>query len=446
MKTIEELQEEIKALKEKNKDLRAISKQQKEEIKELKKQLKSPIKNIILGGETIDASSIGPLDKELKTAIKSLHFGQQELRFVVDRYYDIQSKRIELSNQIFAIEKGEDDSPDKCHDLLDWELSVYKILEKGYQQAMEIASTENRSGRWLRSILGVGPALAATLEAYLDVTKAPHQNAFIQYAGLNDNNRPWLGREKSKELVEKCINELDKEKVKEVCGKLSLDFDSIEENIIEDNIYNRKKLLFILDKQQKEEVKDLIGTASKITYDQLEMVSIRSKWGISHLQSKCGEVDEDGNYTGMYDKEKCISAVSQIPYNKKLKTACWKIGEQILKVSNNPNSLYGRLYKERKTYELAKNEKGEYSDQAENILNTINIKNKDVIATNKEGKLTKGHIEARCKRYAVTMLLRHYWEACYYYKYNEKPELPYAIAHLGHGDYIGPEVPYDSID
>ena len=100
MKTIEELQEEIKALKEKNKDLRATNKQQKEEISELKKQLKSPIKNIILGGETIDASSIGPLDKELKTAIKSLHFGQQELRFVVDRYYDIQSKRIELSNQI----------------------------------------------------------------------------------------------------------------------------------------------------------------------------------------------------------------------------------------------------------------------------------------------------------------------------------------------------------
>lgn len=441
MKTIEELQEEIKALKEKNKDLRATNKQQKEEISELKKQLKSPIKNIILGGETIDASSIGPLNKELKTAIKSLHFGQQELRFVVDRYYDIQTKRIELSNQIFAIEKGEDDSPDKCHDLLDWELSVYKILEKGYQQAMEIASTENRSGRWLRSILGVGPALAATLEAYLDIEKAPHQNSFIQYAGLNDNNRPWLGREKSKELVENTIDALDYEIAEKVCTELNLDLSDLEV----DGNYSRKKLLSIINKSQKDKVKHLVGTASKITYDQLEAVSIASQWSISYLEPKCGELDEDGNYTGVYDKEKCIAAVSAIPYNKKLKTACWKIGEQILKVSNNPNSLYGRLYKERKAYELEKNENLEYKDQASHILNNINIKNKDVIKINKEGKLTKGHIEARAKRYAVTMLLRHYWEACYYYKYNEKPELPYAIQFLGHGDYIGPEIEYDSI-
>ena len=98
-----------------------------------------------------------------------------------------------------------------------------------------------------------------------------------------------------------------------------------------------------------------------------------------------------------------------------------------------------------KAYELEKNENLEYKDQATHILNNINIKNKDVIKTNKEGKLTKGHIEARAKRYAVTMLLRHYWEACYYYKYNEKPELPYAIQFLGHGDYIGPETEYDSI-
>lgn len=163
MKTEKELKEEIKALKARNKELRAKNKEQKEEIKDLKKKLKSPIKNIILGGEEIDASTIAPLDKELKRAVKSNNFGKQELRFIVDRYYDIQSKRIELSNQIFAIDNGEDNTPDKCHDLLDWELSVYKILEKGYQQAMELASTENRSGRWLRSVLGVGTCISCNI-------------------------------------------------------------------------------------------------------------------------------------------------------------------------------------------------------------------------------------------------------------------------------------------
>lgn len=438
-----DLELQIKELKEKNKELRASNKALKEEIKELKKQLKSPVKNIVFGEELIDSTNIAPLDSEIKKTIKKSNFGKQELRFIVDRYYDIQSKRIALSNQIFAIEDSESDyAPDKCHVLLDWELSIYKVLEKGYQQAMEIASVERRSGRWLRSILGVGPALAATLEAYLDIDKAQHQNAFIQYAGLNDNNRPWLGREKSKALVEREIDKLTQEQIDQLREVIDVDFNSIK---VEDN-YSRSKLLSILNNSQKKSVKHIIGTLTTITYPQLELVSMASKWNITHLESRCAEINDEGNYNGYYDKDKLVSAVSIIPHNQKLKTACWKIGEQILKVSNNPNSLYGKLYKERKQYELEKNERGEYADQAKHILDTINIQNKDVIATNKAGKLTKGHIEARAKRYAVTMLLRHYYEACYFYKYNKQAELPYAIAHLGHSDYIGPEVPYDSID
>lgn len=237
---------------------------------------------------------------------------------------------------------------------------------------------------------------------------------------------------------------MTEEQIEKVSEVLSTDITTL--NIKEDNYYSRKKLLLQLNKKQKDLVKPIIGSASILVYEHIEQIHIATQWSLNHLESKSAILDKNDNYSGFYDKEKCIGAVSQIPYNKKLKTACWKLGEQIVKVCNNPNSLYGQLYKERKAYELEKNDKLEYKDQAEHILNTINITNKAVIKTNKAGKLTKGHIETRAKRYAVTMLIRHYWEACYYYTYNKKPELPYAIEHLGHSDYIGPEVPYESID
>lgn len=39
------------------------------------------------------------------------------------------------------------------------------------------------------------------------------------------------------------------------------------------------------------------------------------------------------------------------PFNAKLKTLCWKIGESFVKVSNNDKDVYGKLYKIRKEYE-----------------------------------------------------------------------------------------------
>ena len=438
--------EEIKELKLKIKSLKSKIKEKDEEIKELKKQLKSPINNIIIGDEFINASSIDSLNKELKNTLKKQSFTKQDLRFIVDRFYDIQTRRIELSNQIYAKENIDNDTT-KCNELLDWELSIYTVLEKGYNKAMEIASSSTRSGRWLRSIKGIGPALAATLEAYLDIDKASHANSFIQYAGLNDHNKPWLGKIKSEKLVEEVINNLTQTQVEYVCSRLYLDLDFTISKITDKNGNMSRALLFnLLDNNDKKNIIDIVGSNSKITYEQLELISIKSKWKISYLESKSGEVDKNGNYSNLYDKDKVVSAISIIPYNKKLKVAVWKIGEQLVKVCNSKDSLYGRLYKERKIYEMEKNEKGDYADQAKRILDTINIKNKDVLQVNSEGKLTKGHIESRAKRYAVTLLLNHYFEACYYYEYGKKPPVPYAIAHLGHVDYIEPEVAFDSIE
>lgn len=128
------------------------------------------------------------------------------------------------------------------------------------------------------------------------------------------------------------------------------------------------------------------------------------------------------------------------PWNAALKTLCWKIGESFVKVSGNPESLYGRLYLERKARETALNSQLHFKDQAVVKLKKFNIgKGTEAYKWYSVGKLPPGHIHARAKRYAVKIFLSHYHEKAYELEFGEKPPLPYPIGILGHADYIAAE-------
>lgn len=119
---------------------------------------------------------------------------------------------------------------------------------------------------------------------------------------------------------------------------------------------------------------------------------------------------------------------------------CWKMGESFVKVSGKPEAYYGRVYVQRKEYETAKNAAGDYADQAEHILAEKNIgKDTDAFGHYSEGRLPPAQIHARAKRYAVKLLLAHWHHKAYVNRFNEEPPKPYAIAHLGHTDFIHPD-------
>lgn len=125
------------------------------------------------------------------------------------------------------------------------------------------------------------------------------------------------------------------------------------------------------------------------------------------------------------------------PWNARLKTLCWKIGQSFVKVSNNPNDIYGKIYKERKEYEVMKNEAGDFKDQAESILKSKNIgKTTDAYKAYSQGKLPPAHIQQRAERYAVKIFLSHLHEFWYEQHYGEKPPKPFAIEILGHAHQI----------
>lgn len=125
------------------------------------------------------------------------------------------------------------------------------------------------------------------------------------------------------------------------------------------------------------------------------------------------------------------------PWNARLKTLCWKIGESFVKVSNNKNDVYGHVYAARKVLEIERNEAGLFKDQAEAILAAKRIgKDTDAYRAYSEGKLPPAHIHARAKRYAVKLFLANYQEVGYFLLHTAMPPKPYVLEHLGHVDWF----------
>lgn len=127
------------------------------------------------------------------------------------------------------------------------------------------------------------------------------------------------------------------------------------------------------------------------------------------------------------------------PWNAKLKTLCWKLGDSFVKVHNRESDVYGHIYKMRKEFELEKNERGEYAEEAKRILQKKKFTNKEVIAIYESGKLPLGHIENRARRYAVKIFLSHLFTVWYIMHHHKEPPRPYALAILGHAHEI--EIP-----
>lgn len=125
-------------------------------------------------------------------------------------------------------------------------------------------------------------------------------------------------------------------------------------------------------------------------------------------------------------------------WNPQLKVLAWKIGKSFVKVSGKDDAFYGIIYKDRKAYEMAKNEKGEYAETAAGYLKGRDYsKDTEAAKTLKSGKLPPFLIQARSERYAAKLFMAHFLEV---YRNHEGLEVvaPWAIAHGGHAHYIAP--------
>lgn len=127
------------------------------------------------------------------------------------------------------------------------------------------------------------------------------------------------------------------------------------------------------------------------------------------------------------------------PWNGSLKRLCWLIGESFVKVSGNESDTYGKVYKARKDREIAKNEAGDFSGQAEASLAAKKF-GKDTEARKHydAGRLPPARIHLRAERYAVKLFLSHLHCVWHFLEFGRLPPKPYILTQEGHVHFLGP--------
>ena len=260
--------------------------------------------------DAINPTPIARMTRDIASAAKIL--SDDEARFLVDAYYQMQGDRIRAKNQAKALEKAGEPNA-----ILDYLGEQSRVLESQVKRALDKYTEAHPCGEWMRAQKGIGPVIAAGMLAHIDIHQAPTVGHVWRFAGL-DPTVTW-------------------------------------------------------EKGQKR------------------------------------------------------------PWNAKLKTLCWKAGESFVKVSGDPEAYYGQTYAQRKAQEVAKNEAGDFAEQAAAILEKKRIgKDTEAYKAYSVGKLPPAHIHARAQRYAVKLFLAHLHEVMHETIIGTPAPLPYPIAHLGH--------------
>ena len=126
-------------------------------------------------------TSVAKLNKDLKKA--ALTMTDEEARFLVDNYYQMQRQRIRAAGQARSM-------PNEPHEVLS-HLSVQSSeLEQQTKRALQVYVEAHPVGKWLMSIVGIGPVIAAGLLAHIDIEKSPTVGHIWAFAGL-DPTRVW---------------------------------------------------------------------------------------------------------------------------------------------------------------------------------------------------------------------------------------------------------------
>ena len=103
-----------------------------------------------------------------------------------------------------------------------------------------------------------------------------------------------------------------------------------------------------------------------------------------------------------------------------------------MKFSNAPECLYGHIYRQRKEYEVHRNDSGGNKETAAHILATKKIdKSKDAYKYLIDGVLPPGQIDARARRYAVKLFLSHLQYVWWYLETKTTAPKPYILTRPG---------------
>lgn len=211
---------------------------------------------------------LGKMSKDLKKTVVTLNYN--EVKSLVDFYYQIQDFRIGTENQVRSLNQGYDnnDNPDNVS-IMKWNLLQLRNIEDNTKAMLEAYSDTNPVTRWLKRNKGIGPVISSCLYAYFNVDGVNSAGNFWSYAGLNDNNNPWLGKEKATNIVKDLmsIRDIRNKGFAAACEELDIDIDkSLAENLLYDENAIKE---YVISKMPNKELSKLILLARKIVDEDL---------------------------------------------------------------------------------------------------------------------------------------------------------------------------------
>ena len=272
----------------------------------------------------------------------------------VDAYYSLQAYRIRSGNQAQALAAQEE--PNR---LTTYFGECYWRLECQIQRVLDAYSAAQPVSRWARANRGIGPVLAAGLLAHLDADPPATVGAWWRFQGY-DPTIQWLGSEKARALVVEVAPQTTKRPL------------------------NAAELMELGRRTNR----------NPLHLEKLAMVTARH--------------DPSSDVPFRLTRSAMIAALAKRPWNARVKTLPWKLGESMVKCSGHDDCLYGQLYKQRKAYEQSRNEQGLYAEQAARMLSEKRIgDDTEAYKHYTDGRLPPGHIHARAKRLVVKILINH---------------------------------------
>lgn len=414
-----------------------------------------------------------------QSAINMASQSKESLKCLVSFYYQYQGQRIANDDRIRKISKGMNKNGNEDSMLaLKYLADSNREMEKQLKAMLGAYSVTTKVGKWLNDIVGIGPCISAGLLAYFNISESMRScQSFYNYAGLNDNNIPWL----SKDDVKKVMNKADEiisarveerkatyetfqnPKWKSYMKKLATTnmdqaYASLIHGYSEDTI--KDSIIGIIGDSDtaREFVDALVRDCEKYQYGPRTwyntivyefnakepspeyMVTIAILTNRTYKNIFNGAVDrtKNGNSRRTYDR--LARFLNMPPYLKELKVLCFKIEDSFAKQISR-GSLYGKLYKQRKEYELKKNDNGDYADIALRLAERTSKKDLKKFYL-EEKKLTNKHIDRRARRWACKIFISHLFDAMYIDAYGRTPDLPTVFNSGNHLDFIAPEVPY----
>lgn len=132
--------------------------------------------------------------REQRAGIRAIPFDRDVMRALVDYRFSAQERRKAAGNQIGAIQRRTDTSPDSA--TLAMLKADFGLIETKADAAIKAMVEQHPAGRWAVSIPGIAHTFAGVLLAYVDVGIANTVGKLWRFAGVDPSCRWEKGKKR----------------------------------------------------------------------------------------------------------------------------------------------------------------------------------------------------------------------------------------------------------